>query len=521
MRSQKPVVEIPKTTVEEIDLEATLESVLRNAVKALSGSSGVVATWNEAEHRFVVGVSCSMDANSLAQLESILTEIAPDIAGSKVSFNLLSELLPNVALPLSDKGVRQNPIIALPLQIGGKWMGLIYVLRPLGTLPFSKVDQPILVAFAEQAAVAVQNAKLAYFLAKEKQRIESILESSADGIMSIDSQCRITGFNLAMEKLTGYSRNEVLGKECHRILDFQTRDNRSLCRTQCPMIVTSERTDSVQEYQGIIRRKSGREVDVAMKYSILHSMEGKPTNAVVNVRDLSSFRELENLRETFLSMLGHELQTPLSIIKGYASTLASSGDMLDQEALRQGLNVIEDESDRLNAVVTRLLLASRMMAGAMVLEKELVNLANLASKVARRFQTITSIHKFVVDFESAFPTVPAEPQLIEEVISNLVDNAVKYSPEGGSVIISGRRSDGQVKVTVVDQGIGISDDERKHIFERFYKVGGTLTRKFKGVGLGLYICKSIIEAHGGTIEVDSKVGKGSRFTFTLPVEQIT
>jgi len=515
------VVEIPKTTVEEIDLKATLEFILRNAVKALRGSSGVIATWNEAERRFVVDVSCSMDANSLAQLESILTEIAPDLAGSKVSFNLLSELLPSAALPLSNGGVRQDPIIALPLQIRGRWMGLIYILRPLSSLPFSKADQPILAAFAEQAAVAVQNAKLAYFLAREKQRIESILESSADGIISIDSQRRITGFNLAMEKLTGYSRSEVLGKECHRILDFRTRDNRSLCRTQCPMLASSEKTASAQEHQGIIRGKGGRELDVAMKYSILHSMEGKPMNAVVNVRDLSSFRELETLRETFLSMLGHELQTPLSIIKGYASTLARSGDMWGQETLRQGLKVIEDESDRLNAVVSRLLLASRMTVGATVLEKELVNLAHLASKVVRRFQTITDIHKFVVDFEPAFPAVPAEPQLIEEVISNLVDNAVKYSPEGGSVTISGRRSDGQVKVTVTDQGIGISDEEREHIFERFYRVDGTLTRKFKGVGLGLYICKSIIEAHGGTIEVDSEVGKGSQFTFTLPVEQIT
>ncbi|MDD5511144.1 MAG: ATP-binding protein [Dehalococcoidales bacterium] len=515
------MVEIPKTIVESIDLKATLELILRNAVKALGGSSGVVATWNEAEHRFIVDASYSMDANSLAQLESILTEIAPDLAGSKVSFNLLSKLLPDSTLPLSNQGVIQDPIITLPLQIGEKWMGLIYVLRPLNSLPFSKVDQPILAAFAEEAATAVQNAKLAYFLAKEKQRIESILEGSADGIVSIDSQRRITGFNRAMEKLTGYSRDEALGKECHKILDFRTGDDKSLCYTQCPMIVkTYLGTDTVQESQGIIRKKNGRGLDVAMKYSILPSMDGKPVNAVVNVRDLSSFRELENLREAFLSMLGHELQTPLSIIKGYASTLISSGGGWDQETLRQGLNVIEEESDRLSALVSRLLLASRISSGVKILVKEPVSLTNLVGKIMRRFQVVSNIHDFKSDFEPELPPVLVEPQMIEEVIYNLVDNAVKYSPTGGTITISGRKKDNQIRVTVSDQGLGISNVDKQRVFERFYRTDGVLERKLKGLGLGLYICKSIIEAHGGTIEVDSEVGKGSRFTFSLPLEKI-
>jgi len=515
------MVEIPRTTAEYIDLEATLELILKNAVNALGGGAGLVATWSEAERRFVVSASYGLETNTVAQLQPILSEIVPDLAGSRKSFNLLSELSPDLALPYSDKRERQNPIIALPLQIGGKWVGLIYVLRPLNGASFSKVDQPILSSFAEQAAIAVQNTKLAYLLAEEKQRVESVLENTADGIMDIDSNRRIISFNRAMEKLTGYDREEVLGKECFRILALRDWENNNLCNRQCPMLVSSEVGGSVFEQEGKIQAKDGQTIDVAMAYSIIRSLEGRPINAVVNVRDISKLREIEQLREVLLSMLGHELQTPLSIIKGYSSTLAREGGKWDTGALRQGLKIIEEESDRLSQIMNKLLLASRVSAGALTLEKEPVQLSSLASKVVRRLQTMTGIHTFEIDFEHDFPSVVAEPDLMEQVLSNLVENAVKYSPCGGIITISGRREGKQVRVTITDEGIGIPMAKQEDIFKRFHQVDSGATRKSRGVGLGLYICKSIIEAHGGSIGFTSKYRKGSQFSFTLPLEEGT
>ena len=515
------MVELPRTTTEHVDLEVTLELILKNAVNALGGGSGLVATWSEAEHRFVASASYSLDATALAQLQPILNEALPDLAGSKESFNLLSELVPDSSLPYSDKGERQNPVIALPLQIGGKWVGLILVLRPLIEASFSKMDQPVLGAFAEQAAIAVQNAKLAYLLAEEKRRVEAVLENTADGIMDIDSNRRITSFNRAMEKLTGYDREEVLGKECFRVLALRDWENDNLCHKQCPMLVSSEVSSSIFEQEGKIQTKDGQSIDVAMAYSIIRSPEGKPINAVVNMRDISKLREIEQLREVLLSMLGHELQTPLSIIKGYSSTLAREEGKWDTGTLRQGLKVIEEESDRLSHVMNKLLLASRVSAGALALEKEPVQLSSLASKVVRRLQTMTDIHTFEVDFEHDFPSVVVEPDLIEQVLSNLVDNAVKYSPRGGRITISGRREGKKVIVTVADEGIGIPMKKQEDIFKRFHQVDSGATRKSQGVGLGLYICKSIIEAHGGSIGFTSKFRKGSQFSFTLPLEQGT
>jgi PAS domain S-box-containing protein len=515
------MVEIPRTKLEQVNLESTLELILKNAVNALKGSAGVVAVWSEAERRYIIGASHGLDNKALSQLRPLLDEAIPDLTISKDSFNLLSELRPDTALPISEQGVRQNPIVALPLQIADKVIGLIFILRPLEASAFSRKNQAMLMAFAEQAAIAVQNARLAYLLAGEKQRVESILENSAEGITNIDGQRRIAGFNLAMERLTGYSRQEVLGKECFRVLDLRDREGKSLCNTQCPILSSLKQSSPTFELQGNIRTKERKDVEVAMTYSVVYTPEGRPLNAVVNVRDISRLREMENLRETFLSMLGHELQTPLSIIKGYTSTLARSDGNWNPETLHKSLQVIEAESDRLINLTNKLLLASRITAGMSVVNKEPVQLSSLTGKVVRRLQVLASGHSFQVEFEPDFPPVSADPALLEEVLTNLVENAIKYSPGGGKISITGKSTLREVSVTVADEGIGISKEDMEHIFKRFQRTDRSLVRRVKGIGLGLYICKSVIEAHGGSIGVTSEAGKGSQFTFTLPLELST
>jgi len=379
----------------------------------------------------------------------------------------------------------------------------------------------MLTAFSEQAAIAVQNARLAHLLAAEKQRVESILETSAEGIFNIDGQRRIAGFNTAMERLIGFSRQDILGKECYRVLDLRDREGKSLCNVRCPILMNKRQSSSTFELEGAIRTKEGKNIEVAMAYSVVYTPEGRPLNAVVNVRDISRIREMENLRETFLSMLGHELQTPLSIIKGYTSTLTRSDSSWDPATLRKSLQVIETESDRLSNLTNKLLLASRIASGMSMLTKEPVQLSSLTAKVVRRLQVLTASHSFQIEFEPDFPPVSADPALLEEVLTNLVENAIKYSPDGGKIAIMGKSTEKEVSITVADEGIGLSREDIKHIFERFQRTERSLVRRVKGTGLGLYICKSVIEAHGGNISVASEAGKGSQFTFTLPLEQNT
>ncbi len=420
---------------QEADLHATLVLILRNAIDALGGSAGVVATWDEEEHCFVASDSA-----------------IPDLAVSSRSFNALSAIL-GPPLPKSDQGHSLDPIVALPLQVGRRSLGLIYVMRPRGAAFFSGVDQSTLNAFARQAAIALDNAKLVHDLLDEKTKMESMLEGSAEGIMSIDARRRVIGFNAAMERMSGHPREQLLGLPCHQVLNFRDWADRSMCNsTRCPMMMRPDGGPSTCELQGRIQSADGQDIEVAMVYSVA---TGRAHGAVINVRDIKRLREVENLRSAFLSMLGHELQTPLSIIKGYTSTLARSDAKWNKKTLREGLQVIEEECDRLSKLVNRLLLASRIESRTVTLEKEPIQLSAMANKVVRRLESVTSIHRFEVDFADDFPEVYADPDRMEEVLTNLVDNAIKYSPKGGGIAVTGRAKGDSVEVTVTDKGIGV------------------------------------------------------------------
>src|SRR5512136_110379 len=173
----------------EADLRATIRMILRNAIQAVGGSSGVVATWDEEEHCFVPSDSYGLDDSALEQLFPLLDEAIPDLAVSSRSYNVLSAIL-GPPLPKSDQGLILDPVVALPLQVGRRSLGLIYVMRSRGASSFSGIDQSTLNAFARQAAIALDNAKLVHDLVNEKKKMESMLEGSAEGIMSIDARRR-------------------------------------------------------------------------------------------------------------------------------------------------------------------------------------------------------------------------------------------------------------------------------------------------------------------------------------------
>jgi signal transduction histidine kinase len=267
--------------------------------------------------------------------------------------------------------------------------------------------------------------------------------------------------------------------------------------------------------EGDLKRPTGMPpLPVGITYAPLLSENGQLVNIIATLRDISRFREAEEMKSTFISIISHELKTPVALIKGYVSTLRREDASWERAIVDDSLQVIEEEADRLTGLIENLLDASRLQAGGLALNRADVNLPDLTRRIAQRFQTQTSQHKLVIDFPPDFPIILADENRLGQVLSNLVNNAIKYSPEG-EIRLSGQVRPETVVMCVSDQGPGIAPGDIPHVFDRFYRAPD-MARQTKGAGLGLFLTRAIVEAHGGRIWVDTESGKGARICFSLP-----
>jgi PAS domain S-box-containing protein len=356
-------------------------------------------------------------------------------------------------------------------------------------------------------------------LRQQNRQLNSILHFSGDGIITVDSALRITGFNPAMEAMTAWRQHEVAGRFYHDVLLPRDLAGSPLGYDADPLVQAFETGRAIVDRQLVLLARDGQPVDVSVTASAVRDAHGQPISCVVNVRDMTRSRESEDLRNTFVSVVSHELQTPVAIIKGYASTLAREDVTWDTETLRKRLKAIEEESDRLNHLLGNLLYASRIYAGGLNMERTDLDLAELSRSVVRRFKARSPESEVSVRFPTQVPLVLADRERIAEVLLNLLDNAAKYSPKVGRIRVRGQVLDEDVVISVSDAGQGIPLREQERIFERFQRIDNSVARRTQGAGLGLYICKAIVEAHGGRIWVSSELGSGSTFSFSLPREE--
>jgi len=249
--------------------------------------------------------------------------------------------------------------------------------------------------------------------------------------------------------------------------------------------------------------------------------------AIENVRlaeeasEIEILRELNRLRSELIANVSHELRTPLGLIKIFCTTLLRKDVDFDRETQREFLRDIEEGTDKLEKIVDNLLDLSQMKDGRLRLDKRPTDVGQLAREVMETIKLEMEVqptqHRLVHDFPSDPLVATVEPKRIEQVLRNLLSNAIKYSPEGGTITVQGRGDKRQLLIRVSDQGIGIPPEELERVFERFYRVENEIIQSVRGAGLGLAVCQGIIEAHGGRIWVESTIGVGSNFYFTLPV----
>ncbi|MHB8628010.1 MAG: ATP-binding protein [Aggregatilineales bacterium] len=518
VRQRDYLLEISRAMTAQLDLSEVLVRILEAAVSMLGGQVGLIALYDDSVHMFHAHAIFGVPTDALPLFAPLLEDILDD-SQTGLALDTLNLRMRQVARRLD---LRLRQVLALPMQIQGNIVGVIFVFRVYQTETTAN-DRQVLQSFADQAAIAVQNARLYQSIRDEQQQLSAILEHSADGVMILDAGRVIRRFNRALARMSGWSADAATGQLHDTVVVLKHIEHgeslNSAVQRGWPHQASYESSDTLY-VEGDWQRPDGSYLSVGITYAPLLDERGLLKNVIVNVRDITHFRQAQEAKSAFISIVSHELKTPVALIKGYAGTLRRNDAHWEPATVQQSLTVIEDEADRLSELIENLLAASKLQAdGLRLTHIGDVDMRRLAERAVERFQTQSTLHTLSVDFPPDFPTIHGDEARLRQVFDNLLGNAVKYSPRGGNITVRGVYDDQIVSVSVSDQGVGLPLDEQDRIFERFYRVESTLSRSTQGTGLGLYLAHAIIEAHGGTIRVQSEPGKGSTFTFTLPREQ--
>ncbi len=334
--------------------------------------------------------------------------------------------------------------------------------------------------------------------------LNTILSSMDDGVMAVNMRREVILANRAATDLFHLEAEEMIGKN-----PFEATRNEELSR------LLEKTMDGKDSFNQEMRLRHGSERTMAVTCSPLEDQHGRIQGAVAVMRDVTSLRHLEQMRQEFVANVSHELRTPLTSIKGFVETLLNS-DLHDQQLFERFLGIINNETDRMIVLINDLLDLSRIESGKQPLKRSPVDMKAVFDDTVLMLQNKADAKG--VTIESNIYTsvmVEGDEKLLKQVALNLVDNGVKYNTEGGKVWIEAEQGLDSVEFIIGDSGLGIGGEHLERIFERFYRVDKGRARHMGGTGLGLAITKHIIDKHKGTIAVESRLGKGTKIRITL------
>ncbi len=409
---------------------------------------------------------------------------------------------------------QDESVILVPLRSGARILGLL----GSAVTPEATLDISFLVTVAEQATTAIESARLREETRSWRQRLDAVFERMAEAVLVYDREGRLALMNAAGEELLA-GRNVVLGDtigEVTRKAGLTDARGRPLRAEEAgaSRALRGERVDNLEED---LPTASGSPRHLLISAMPLRSND-QVQGVVVVYRDITYIRELERMRAEFLSMVSHELRSPLTSVLGYAQLLerqALKGE--PPRDLEKRLSVIVEQTKRVNALVEDLLEASRAEVGRLAMNMKYIDLLAIIRNTVGQMATLARGHRFRLELPDEVPPLRADPGRIEQVLRNLLSNAVKFSPPASEITLRLAVEAGRVVVSVSDQGVGISKEDVATLFLPFHRVRQAGGREVKGIGLGLFISRSIVEAHGGDMWVQSQVGKGSTFYFSLPL----
>jgi PAS domain S-box-containing protein len=394
--------------------------------------------------------------------------------------------------------------MCVPLKSRDRVLGAITFISSESGRRFGPEDQLLAEELARRATMAIENARL-FRQAEERAQAARVLATIGDGVFLVDRSGRVRLWNAAAERITGLPEADVLDRPAVTAIPGW-----AAAASAIPAAHEGEPTRP----ESVPLELTGGELWLSV------SAVGYEEGTVYAFRDLTEERALESMRQDLVATVSHELRTPLAAIYGAALTLRRGDVQLEAQLRDKLLDVVVEESDRLSQIVNDLLLASQLDSGKLRVTIERcdpLEIAQLEVDAARAH--LPDDVELVLDAPGSLPPVAADAGQLRQVLSNLIDNAVKYSPDGGTVTVALAARDHHVQFLVTDAGLGIPAVEQHRIFEKFYRLDPDMTRGIGGTGLGLFICRELVRRVNGRIWVESKTGKGSTFFVEIPQEQ--
>ncbi len=415
-------------------------------------------------------------------------------------------------------------VLCVPMQLHGEVVGVIEVMNKENNMPFTEYDTALLTVIAQQATLFLETARLYSILqhrvdyadaelrevnlrlASEKAKVDTMVHEMVDGVIATDEADRIVLINEAAERVLGLSARAIIGE---------------------PVLAAIRQPDMVRLWAMPLSPHGGiytEEVEIAGQRPIVLQV----TVALVGtgdeiagkcmiLTDVTEFKQIDQLKTDLIAFISHELKTPLTNIGLYTELLLDQFGT-DDRRVADLLQVVSRQTTRMQHMVEDFLNVSRIEADrALPMNLQpLDDLGKLVDDILAVERHGHGDHIFEINLPQPMPVLWADRTKVEEVFANLIGNAIKFSPNGGRITVSGQVHGDMVHFSVCDEGIGISEDDRQHLFQRFQRVGSTVKR-IPGTGLGLFVCKHLIEAHGGEISIESVEAEGSTLHFTLPI----
>lgn len=539
-----------------LDLDKLVEIAIDAFVELMRLDFGFIMLFDEKSQQLSVEAIKGMKSHTIKKTKINVDKDIIQRLTKKNAAIFLSE--PEKPLPIKVlfqkmlEKVGGDIVLSIPLVSKKNLLGLVNLGRREFEAPFKQADLEFLYTLADQVAIAIENAilyqnkieveklrviehkhaeekikeysenlelmveertkdlnKALSDSAEARDRVDGILKSVADGLIVTDIYNRVILMNRAAEDLLGVHLSEVIDRPIDLAIDDKTlreRVKETLDKKTTGYEFDFELPGDDQKFSRIMRART----------SGIKDKKGNQTGIITIIHDVSREREVDRMKTEFISTAAHELRTPLTSIQGFSEILLVRENLKEEEKKRF-LTHINRQAVNLAAIISDLLDISRIESGrSFVLEKKHHVMGNIISDVVGLFKGQTEKHQFKVMLPKKKIELKIDSDKIAQVMKNLISNAVKYSPEGGEILIKGESTKNIYAVSVKDEGLGMTPEQIDKIFDKFYRVDSS-NSAIEGTGLGMSITKLIVEAHGGNISVESEYGKGTTVTFSLPL----